>query len=450
MAIELTYRQRRWLDALLVLAALALGFVVLGFAADVFFYFGDIILVFFLAWLLAFILSPVVARLTVAIPFLPRVVAVILVYAVLLGTLLLVTVLAAGALATSIRDFVASVPTLQTQLPEIFAPWQRRLDNVGLEQVRLADQAQIFIGNLNVYAEQLREPLQQVAVASLGAIGNLVLVLILSLYIVIDRDRILSFLFRVVPPGFKDQARLLETSVARSFGGFLRGQALMGLAYGVIALLTSAVLDLAYLPVTSALAGFLMAIPFFGPFVSWAPPVLVAVLLQPDATLPAFVAMLVGWFLVMNVLQPRVMEESVGIHPIVVLGSVLIGSKVAGIGGAIFGIPIAAVLSAFFFYYLGQSHDTGPVAARAARRLEARRGLPVRVPREPDPAVDPDVEPGAGGGVTPAAAGTGGLPSASAPIAAGEEGPLRRPGTPMPPAGRISGVRAPGTARPPE
>ena len=430
MALELTYRQRRWLDALLVLAALALGFVVLGFAADVFFYFGDIILVFFLAWLLAFILSPVVGRLTVAIPFLPRVVAVILVYAVLLGTLLLVTVLAAGALATSIRDFVASVPTLQTQLPQIVAPWQRRLDNVGLEQVRLADQAQIFIGNLNVYAEQLREPLQQVAVASLGAIGNLVLVLILSLYIVIDRDRILSFLFRVVPPGFKDQARLLETSVARSFGGFLRGQALMGLAYGVIALLTSAVLDLAYLPVTSALAGFLMAIPFFGPFVSWVPPVLVAVLLQPDATLPAFVAMLVGWFLVMNVLQPRVMEESVGIHPIVVLGSVLIGSKVAGIGGAIFGIPIAAVLSAFFFYYLGQSHDTGPVAARAARRLEERQGRPVRVPREPDPGVDPDVETAT---------------SAVAPAPT-----VRRPGTPMPPPGPVPGVPTPGSAGRPE
>jgi hypothetical protein len=56
--------------------------------------------------------------------------------------------------------------------------------------------------------------------------------------------------------------------------------------------------------------------------------------------------------------------------------------------GAIFGIPIAAVLSAFFFHYLNRSHDTGPVASRAARRLEAREGRPVRVPREPDPQVD--------------------------------------------------------------
>jgi hypothetical protein len=86
------------------------------------------------------------------------------------------------------------------------------------------------------------------------------------------------------------------------------------------------------------------------------------------------------------------MEEAVGIHPIVVLGSVLIGSKVAGITGAIFGIPIAAVLSAFFFYYLGQARETGPVAERAARRVEKREGRPVRVPREPAPGIDADVD----------------------------------------------------------
>jgi predicted PurR-regulated permease PerM len=392
MAIELTHRQRRWLDALLILSTIAVAFVVLGFLGQVFFFFGDILLVFFLAWLLAFILSPIVRRLTNAIPLLPHVAAVILVYTVLLGILLLLTVLIAGALATSIADFVQNVPTIRTQLPDIFAPWQRRLDAIGLEQVNLVDQANIFLNNLNRYAEQLAGPLQQVAVASLGAVGNLLFILILSLYAVIDRERIVAFLFRIVPPGFKDEARLLETSVARSFGGFLRGQAVMGLVYGLVAVLTSAAMNLPFLAVTSALAGFLMAIPFFGPFVAWAPPVLVALLVSPDATLATFIAMMVGWFLVMNVLQPRVMSDAVGIHPIVVLGSVLVGSKIAGVTGAVFGIPIAAVLSAFFFHYLGRSRDTRSIAARAATRLEAREGRTVRRPREPEPGVDPDVD----------------------------------------------------------
>ncbi|HET9615313.1 MAG TPA: AI-2E family transporter [Candidatus Limnocylindrales bacterium] len=389
--LNLTDRQQRWLTAVLVLGAIVLAMAATSIAASLFFSFGDVILVFFLAWLLAFILSPVVAGLVRLIPVLPRVGAVVLVYAVLVGAIVLVVVLVAGALAQSISAFVAGVPSLRQQLPEILAPWQDRLEAIGLRQVDLVSQAQSFLDNLATYAAQLAGPVQQLAVASLGALGNLLLVLILSLYMVVDRDPILSFFFRIVPPAWKEEARLLETSVARSFGGFLRGQAILGVVYAGIAAVTSAILGLPYLAVTTAAAGVLMAIPFFGPFVAWAPPVIVALLVPGDHALPAVVLMGVGWLIVMNALQPRLMQEAVGIHPIVVLGSVLIGSKIAGITGAIFGIPIAAVLSAFFFHYLVLTREPSPIAARAARRLEAREGRKVRIPTEPVPGVDPDV-----------------------------------------------------------
>src|SRR5687767_5160374 len=324
MAFELTERQRRLLDALLVLATVALGFMVIGYLGSLFLYFGDVILVFFLAWLLAFILSPLVGFLVKNIPALPRVLAVVVVYALLLGGLMFLAVLVAGTLATSITDFINNVPTLRENLPEALEPWQRRLQGLGLTQVNLLEQANSFLSNLNTYASALIGPLQELAFASLGIIGNLLIILILSLYMVIDRDRIMSFLFRLVPPAFAEQAALLETSVAESFGGFLRGQAIMGFIYGSIAAITSIVLGLDYMPVTSALSGLLQAIPFFGPFISWMPPVLVAIVTRPDATLPALVVMGIGWFVVMNVIQPRLMERSVGIHPIVVLGSVLI------------------------------------------------------------------------------------------------------------------------------
>jgi predicted PurR-regulated permease PerM len=393
MATLLTDRERRWLDSLLILATVAAAFVVGRFVADLFFFLGDVVLVFFLAWLLAFILSPLVGGLVRHIPRLPRVAAVVLVYGVLLGLLSVLIVVLAQALAGSISEFIAGVPQLSHDLPVVLAPWQDRLRAVGLGQIDLVAQGQAFLGNLSYYAAQLVGPIQQVAVASLGAVGNLLLVLILSLYMVVDRDHILSFMFRVVPPAYSDEARLLETSVARSFGGFLRGQALMGFAYALVAAATSATFGLGYLAVTTTLAGILMAIPFFGPFVSWLPPVLVAVVLRPDAVIPTLAAMMVGWFIVMNVLQPRLMQEAVGIPPIVVLGSVLVGSKVGGIGGAIFGIPIAAVVAAFFFHYLGRTRGGGTVAVRAAARLEARERRAVRVPREPAPGVDPDVEP---------------------------------------------------------
>ncbi|OGO54056.1 MAG: hypothetical protein A2V84_09760 [Chloroflexi bacterium RBG_16_70_13] len=388
--VELTPRERRWLDALLALAVVALVFVVLGYLANLLAAFGDLILVFFLAWLLAFILTPLVARVA-TIPFLSRTGAVFIVYILLFGGLVVLAVAVAGALASSITDFIASVPSLRVDLPRILAPWQQRLDDLGLVDIDLAEQGRTFLDNLNRYANQLAGPLQQIAVASLGALANLLLIIILSLYMVADRDRLLASGFRLVPPQYKEEARLLEVSVARSFGGFLRGQAIMGIVYAAVAVVASAVFGLDYLAGTAAAAGLLMAIPFFGPFLAWAPPVLVALFVRPDATLGTLVVMAVGWLIVMNVLQPRLMASALRIHPIIVLGSVLVGGKIAGISGAIFGIPIAAVLSAFFLHSIGRSVESGPVAARAAERLR-REGRVVRVPREPDPATDADVE----------------------------------------------------------
>jgi predicted PurR-regulated permease PerM len=389
----LNERQQRWLTSFLVLGSAAFGLVVLSYLAAYWVYFGDIILTFFLAWLLAFILSSPVRLLLRAVPQLPRVVAVVAVYAVLTIAVLAVVVILAQALFNSLLEFIRNVPTLRQELPTILQPWSNRLAGLGFGQVDLVTQANAFLDGLASTAQDLVGPLQQAAVASIGVVGNVLIVFMLSVFIVIDSESILNFLLRLVPPRYADEARLLEHAIGRSFGGFLRGQAIIGFLYAVVAFAVSELLGLPYVPVITATAGVLMAIPFFGPFVAWVPPVLVAFVSLPDATPAALAGMGIGWFVVMNVVQPRVMADAVGIPPVVVFASVLIGSKVAGVPGAIFGLPIAAVISAVFMYSLRRSlTDQGSVAVRAARRLEAREGRHVRVPREPDPAADTSPE----------------------------------------------------------
>src|SRR5260221_7429891 len=112
MAFQLTPRERRWFDAVLVLGAIVLGFITLGFVGAVLAFFSNLILVFFLAWLLAFILSPIVSRLRTTIPFLSRAGAVFTVYFLLFGSLVIVSVVLATALTTPLGDFIANRPPL--------------------------------------------------------------------------------------------------------------------------------------------------------------------------------------------------------------------------------------------------------------------------------------------------------------------------------------------------
>ncbi len=388
--------ERRWLHALLVLGTFVAAFILLGQVAQVLIYLSDILFILVMAWLVAFVLSPLVAVILRAFPTLPRGLVAVFVYVVLFVLLVAIVVQVAGSLADSIAGFIRQLPDLQNnRLPGILQPWQDRLNSLGIH-IDLLTSARDALAGLGNLGGSLVGPLTGLALASLGAIGQLLLIIFLSLFILIDKDRMSTFFNRLVPPRYAEEARLFETSVARSFGGFLRGQAIQGVIYAGFAVVTHTALGLDFMPASAALSGLLQALPFFGPFISWAPPIVVAALTRPEAVVPAIAIMGIGWFIVMNIVQPRVMAHAVGIHPVVVLISVLIGLKLYGVAGAIFAVPVAAVISSFFFFYLNRTAG-GPrdVTSRAARLLEEREGRYVRIPTPPPlPPAGPASAPG--------------------------------------------------------
>ena len=224
--------------------------------------------------------------------------------------------------------------------------------------------------------------------------GNLLIVLILSLYMVVDRDAILSFLFRVVPPAYKEEARLLETSVARSFGGFLRGQAILGVVYAAVALVTSArprhPLPRRHDRRRRRPHGdpVLRAVPRLGAAGRRRPP--------RGAERDGAGAHPHGRRLAARDEHPPAAPDAGGGRDPPDRRPRLGPDRLArspGVTGAIFGIPIAAVISAFFFHFLVLTREPSPVATRAAKRVEEREGRPVRVPAS-RARHDPDIDAG--------------------------------------------------------
>src|ERR671915_858096 len=94
--------ERRWLHAALVLGTLVLALILISQVSVILVFFSDILLVLLLAWLFAFMMSPLVTLVLRAIPRAPRAIVVGLVYTVLFVGLSAVSLLAAGSLATSI------------------------------------------------------------------------------------------------------------------------------------------------------------------------------------------------------------------------------------------------------------------------------------------------------------------------------------------------------------
>ena len=390
----LTTGDGRALRALLYLGLIAVGFVVVSFVATVATYFSDILAIFFLAWLLAFLLDPLATFLEGAVGWIPRPVAVLLTYALIATLLVVIVVLISDSVANSIRQFVEAAPQLRQELPQLLAPFQERLDQIGLEQFQLAAGATAILDSFNAGSGEVLRPIQQIAVFGAGAFGTFSIIVFLSLYMAADGARLQGSFRRLFPARFEADIAHFESSVARSFGGFIRGQVILGLFYGTIAFITCFALHLPFLPLVVVTVAVLHVIPFFGPFFSWAPPVVVAVFFVPAAAFPAFVVMGISMLLLMNLVQPRLMGDAVGLHPVAVLGSVLIGAKLAGVLGAIFAVPVAAVIAAVItqwrtrmFAAPAAVSEAGEVDAAAASP-DVERGRPVAgadVRRSPQP-----------------------------------------------------------------
>ena len=95
-----------------------------------------------------------------------------------------------------------------------------------------------------------------------------------------------------------------------------------------------------------------MFIPFFGPPLALIPVVFVALAFRPDVALLVIVILVITQTILVNAIQPRLLREGVGLHPILVIVALLAGSQVAGLWGAIFGIPFVAIVNLLLRYII--------------------------------------------------------------------------------------------------
>ncbi len=371
-------RERRWLLIFLVLASAYVGLLLLRVVLDVLGGFSQIILIVFLAWLLAFILSPVVRFLHERL-LIPRPTLVALTYSVTLVALGFVLFYTGAAITQQVGELTRTFPQTSLRIQDTLAAWQSAL-HLGpeVDLVGLYTSAQAQVGGLG---RAIFSQAQAIAGVTAAALGSLVLILILSLYMLMDSERLLDKMHRVVPRRYSDELAILETSVARAFAGFLRAQLILGAVQALLVAVIGTLFGMPYLFLVGTLSALAMLIPFFGPPLALIPPVVAAWIYVPQWFLVITVVLVAGQTVVVNWLQPRLMRGALGMHPILVLVGLLIGAQVAGVWGALFGIPVIAVINVFVNYLLESAVPNASLPERE-RLMDVEDHTLVRVEKE--------------------------------------------------------------------
>ena len=343
--------------------------------------FSTICLICFLAWLLAFIVSPIVDVVAGRLRIGGRAGAIALVYLVITAGIVALVIGIASIGIAEVNDFLGQTAQTTARVNAALASIQSalRIDPAVVDLQAVFNRAtSTFIPQVTA---SFTGQIQSIAGATIAVLGDLFIVVILSLYMVAGSRGILDKVSRVVPNRYADELELIERTVSHAFGGFLRTQVTLVLAQVVLTVSVGLVFGLPYLFLTGIVTALAMFIPFFGPPIALFPPLLITALFRPEVLIPVAVILIGVQTILVNFGQPRLMRHSIGLHPILVLLSLLVGANVAGLWGAIFGIPIVAVVAILVGYFFD---------LRAVAEVE---GVEVETVAAELLAEDPDISP---------------------------------------------------------
>jgi predicted PurR-regulated permease PerM len=373
-----------WLRTLIVMGVLFLGVQLFGIAWDLAHQFSDIILIFVLAWMLAFLLNPAVEFFTIGRET-PRILAVSAVYLSVLAVLVAIALLIIPPTATQVSTLGERVPKYAANASELLNNLQPWLDDhhIPISTSQIARENE-FIQQAQAFGTELARNALGLAQGVLLAVFDGFLVLILSFYMTLDGPRITRAMMQVTPKRFQDDAVLLIASVDRSFGGYLRATLIIVLAYGAGTAAAMFLLGIPFALPVSAFAGIMLIIPFVGDIVAVFPPVLIGLASVPLPRVAILlVVMIILQQLVLQVLRPRIMGKSVGLHPLWVLFAFLAGARVAGVWGALFSVPVAAIIQTavqlYYFRAAGNVDREGALARSLLHTTEPHYGAPETV-----------------------------------------------------------------------
>jgi predicted PurR-regulated permease PerM len=345
--LDLGPRERRLLVLFLAFASAYLGLLLAERVLELVGSFSQILLILFLAWLLSFVMAPLVAsiQLRTGLPRGAVVTGTYLVALVVLGFLLFST---GSAITQEVADLATEYRAREGAILAALGQWQETF-GLGNRLVDLYASAAAGVADIGGAIVSRAEAIAGVTIA---AVGSLLLIVILSLYMLTDSSRILGRLKQLAPRRYAGEVDILERTVTRAFGGFLRAQLILAAVQVVLVAVVGMIFGIKFLFLIGTISALAMLIPFFGPPLALLPPIAAAAIFTPGAFIPVTIILVVVQTVAVNWLQPRLMRDALGLHPILVLVGLLIGAQVAGVWGALFGIPVIAVIYVFASYIL--------------------------------------------------------------------------------------------------
>ncbi len=202
----------------------------------------------------------------------------------------------------------------------------------------------------------------------ISSIWNILLGLIISIYILMDKERFTAQSKKMIAAIFpkKGSSKTIELAIRADniFGSFLSGKIIDSFIVAILTFIILSLFKMPYVLLVSFIIGISNIIPFFGPFIGAIPSFFIILFVSPQQAVLFLIIILVIQQIDGNIIGPKILGDSLGISPFWILFSLLVSGKIFGFIGLVIGVPL------FVFVY-------SIIKELVEYRLE-KKGLPVK------------------------------------------------------------------------
>ncbi len=339
MALPIREQAKYWGVALLVLFALL-------------WFLGDVILPFLVGGAVAYFMDPVADRLERL--GLSRIAATAL---LTLGAVVMLVLLVLSVIPTLVQQLTALVDSapqiaeqFQTFLIERFPELQDETSTIRQTLAQIATAIQSYGG-------ELAQSVLSSALGVINAVVFIVVVPVVAFYMLMDWDHMVAKLDGILPRDHAPVVRRLAGEIDATLSAFVRGQLTVCLLLGTFYSVALMLAGLQFGLIVGAIAGAITFIPYVGALVGGALAIGLALFqFWGDWLSIGIVAAIFGFgqFIEGNILTPKLVGESVGLHPVWLIFALSAFGSVFGIVGMLVAVPVAAALGVLIRFAIQQ------------------------------------------------------------------------------------------------
>lgn len=313
---------------------------------------------FLIALLIAYILMPFVRginrllhRCFKKLPQKPgMVLSILIVYIIAVGLILTLLVYVLPEVVRNLGDIINRIPQGFNQVSSLLVSLQERYPNFDFSSITsmLNDTQSDLMSGLSSIAGELIPVLYTASVSIVTWLGNFLIAVIVSIYMLYGKKQLLH-MFRIVVYAFVPRnhiplVREIVYDCNAIFSNFVVSKMIDSVIIGILCAILMAILRLPYIFLISVIVGITNMIPYFGPFIGAVPGAIILLVVSPMKALIFLIMILCLQQFDGLVLGPKLMGNSTGMKPIWIIFAITIGGRFFGVPGMFLGVPAFAIL----------------------------------------------------------------------------------------------------------